>query len=88
MKKYSMLALVFVLTAMLLTGCRDMGPGTSPTTSTPAATPGTSGTTTPLPTQSSAPSDPGDVLPDKTDPPDTSSGNGDDMTRGRPRPRY
>lgn len=92
MKKYSMLALVFVLTATLLAGCRNPGPGSSPTTTTPATTtrpaattrPATT-TTTPLPTDATIPG-PEDILPDMTNP--TGTTNGGDMTRRRPQPRY
>ena len=86
MKKFSVLALTFVLIAALFTGCRT-NPDT--TGSTPAATTGAAPTTKPAATKPDSTTRPDGtgVLPDATDlvPDMTSGSNG---ARGNMGPRY
>lgn len=89
MKKFIVIALTFVLTAMLFTGCRR-NPDTTGTTAAPTTT-----TTTAAPTTKPAATKPAEttrpdgtgVLPDATDlmPSGTSAPN---MSRGNRGPRY
>ena len=86
MKKFSVLALTFVLIAALFTGCRT-NPDT--TGSTPAATTGAAPTTKPAATKPDSTTRPDGtgVLPDATDlmPSGTSA---PDMSRSHRGPRY